>query len=341
MSTADLENEARTALSAWASLLHENTTLTPMPRATNPLWRVHSAGPDLVLKQLPQYPPGVPPVTEFRVLTHLQQHGVAVALPIVTDQGHVHASVNERQWTLVPHLPQQFGNFELGPGAAATAHAVGVAIGGLDKALADYPWPVDSYVDDPIEVMTTALPELPPEVVDLVEPLEGLLRDGCANLPTQLTHGDCNDGNVLIDRGRVTGVIDIDHLPSSPRSRDLAYYLASRLSRHLAKSQTAENATAAMVGIFSDYVAGYHQAYPLTEQELRSIVPLMLVTEIGGAHWALNGWETNIAGYQRSLHSISWIAGHFDTLTQAARTAEHRDDPKSSTARQLPAPHSE
>ena len=140
-------------------------------------------------------------------------------------------------------------------------------------------------------------------------------------LPTKLAHGDCNDGNVLIDQGRVTGVIDIDHLPSSPRPRDLAYYLTSRLSRHLAQPETADAATAAMTAVLSDYVAGYHQVHPLTDQELRSIVPLMLVTEIGSAHWALNGWETNLASYQRNLQSIRWIAGHFDTLTEAA---EHR-----------------
>ena len=120
MSTAQVE-EARTALTAWASLLDENAALTPMPRATNPLWRLSTAGPDLVLKQLPQYPPGVAPFTEFRVLTHLQQHNVSVALPIVTDQGTLHASVNERQWTLLPYLGQQSSNFELGPDAAATA----------------------------------------------------------------------------------------------------------------------------------------------------------------------------------------------------------------------------
>ncbi len=327
MSTADLEDEARTALAAWASLLDENTTLTAMQRATNPLWRLDHAGPGLVLKQLPLYPPGVPAVTEFRVLTHLQRHHVPVALPVVTDQGSVQASVNERQWTLSPHLPQQSSNFELGPGAAASAHAVGAAIGSLDRALAGYPWPVHSYVDDPIDIITTALPELPREVLHLVQPLEELLHDRCANLPRQLAHGDCNDGNVLVDHGRVNGVIDIDHLPSSPRSRDLAYYLASRLSRHLAGPTTAATATAAMVRVLGDYVAGYHQAHPLTDQELRSIVPLILVTEIGGAHWALNGWETNMASYQRSLHSISWITEHFETLTQAARLPEHRDGP--------------
>lgn len=322
MSTSELDNEARTALTAWASIVNDSTQ-TAMPRATNPLWRLDGLGPALVLKQLPQYPPGVPPVVEFRVLTHLQRHGVPVALPILTDDGILHTTVNERQWVLLPYLPHQSSNHELGPGASATAVAIGDAIGSLDRALADYQWPVDSFVDDPIKVVTEALPQLPEEAIQLVQPFTDLLHDTCANLPVQLTHGDCNDGNVLIDQGRVTGIIDIDHLPTGPRVRDLAYYLASRLSTHLAQPETKEAATTAMTAVFSDYVAGYRQAHPLTDQELRAIVPLMLLIEIGGAHWALNGWETNTTYYQRSLRSITWIAHHFDTLTQSAQT--HRD----------------
>ena len=179
--TADLEEVAHTALTAWASLLDESLTLVAMPRATNPLWRLDSAGLDLVVKQLPQYPPGVEPVTEFRVLTYLQQHGVPVALPIVTDQGRLHVTVEERQWVLLPYLPHRSSIYELEPDASVTSHAVGAAIGRLDQTLAAYPWPVDSYVDNPIEVITTALPGLPPEVVHLVKPLKDLLYERCEN----------------------------------------------------------------------------------------------------------------------------------------------------------------
>lgn len=70
MTTSDLDRQVRAALTAWASLA--DTRLTAMPRATNPLWRVDGPGPTLVLRQLPHYRPGVAPVVEFRVLSHLQ-----------------------------------------------------------------------------------------------------------------------------------------------------------------------------------------------------------------------------------------------------------------------------
>jgi Ser/Thr protein kinase RdoA (MazF antagonist) len=48
-------------------------------------------------------------------------------------------------------------------------------------------------------------------------------------LPRQLLHGDPHDGNLLLAEGHVTGFIDIDHLPVSPRIGDLGRYLANRM----------------------------------------------------------------------------------------------------------------
>ena len=313
---------ARSALAAWASLLGDDLTVTEMPTATNPLWRVDVRDQAaLVLKQLPKHPPGVEPVVEFRVLSHLQSAGISVAPPIMTDAGSIHATVDERNWALLPFLPHQPGNHELGPDARTNAVAVGAAIGGLDRALADYSWPVASYVDEPAEILEQALPRLPEEVIQLVRPFTHRLAEACTDPPVQLTHGDCNDGNVLVDPGRAVGFIDIDHLPTGPRVRDLAYYLASRLRRHLDNPDTATRATAAFSAVLSCYLAGYHQAYPLTPYEVSAVVPLMLLVEIGGAHWSLHGWEPNIDRYRRNLRSISWLTAHFDDLVTSAEEA--------------------
>jgi Ser/Thr protein kinase RdoA (MazF antagonist) len=312
------DHQAKSALTAWVSLAGDTYSLTAMARVTNSLWRVDVAGtPALVLKQLPEYPVGVTPVVEFRVLSHLQRRGVPVAQPILTDAGTLLATVEDRHWALLPFLAHQPSIHELGPDAAETAFAVGAAIGHLDQALADYPWPVESFVDDPAKVLSDALSQLPHEAIRLVVPLADQLAETCTGLPVQLTHGDCNDGNVLLDGSRVAGIIDIDHLPTGPRVRDLAYYLASRLSRHLTASPTAAATTAAMVSHFSRYVAGYHDAYPLTQHERSAIVPLMLLVELGGAHWSLHGWEPDLTSYRRCLAAIAWLVERYDSLSRA------------------------
>ncbi len=151
-----------------------------------------------------------------------------------------------------------------------------------------------------------------------MQPYAERIAEACRDLPVQLTHGDCNDGNVLIGSEQRISFIDIDHLPTGPRVRDLAYYLASRLRRHLASPQTATLTTGALVNLIPSYVAGYRQVQQLGEQEISAIVPLMLITEIGGAHWSLHGWERNLENYRRSLASIDWLVTRFDELTKLA-----------------------
>ena len=310
---------ARSALAAWGSMV-DVACIDVLPRATNPLWRVGAAnGQTFVLKLLPEFPPGVSPVEEFRVLSHLQECGVPVAVPILTDDAAIHTTVGNRLYALLPFLPSEPGNHESGPDAAETAFTIGGAIGQMNRALAACPWQLHSFVDDPgRQILVEALSGLPEEATRPILPFTDRLRDAIRDLPTQLTHGDCNDGNVLVRDRRVSGFIDFDHLPVGPRVRDLSYYLASRVRTHLAQPETASRDTRAMLAVLDHYVAGYHLAHPLTRPELGAIVPLMLLVEVGGAHWCLNGWEPDLEGYRQSLRSIDWISAHIDELTAAA-----------------------
>lgn len=310
---------AQSALHAWESVVGAAKVDLLLPGVKGSLWRVIAeSGQQFVLKRLPEYPPGVGPVDSFRVLCYLQASGVPVTPPIVTDNGQIHTPVGERLFTLLPFVPTDGVNHELGPDASAASYAVGAAIAHLDKALADCPWRVQSYVDDPSrQILDEALPKLP-EVAGTVAPLVDRLRASVAGLPAQRTHGDCNTGNVLVNGTRVSGFIDIDHLPIGPRVRDLSYYLASRLNPHLGKPDTAERDTAAMIAVLGDYIAGYHDAYPLSERELAAVIPLILLVEIGGADWLRNGWAPQPERYQHSVRVITWITTHTDELTAAA-----------------------
>jgi Ser/Thr protein kinase RdoA (MazF antagonist) len=310
---------ARAALEAWGSIVG-GAQLEPLPLVTNPLWKVITEdGRELVLKQLPEFAPGVGPVHEFRVTSYLQSAGIPVAPPIITDNAGINTLVGERYFSLIPFVRNDSGNHETGPGAAATSYAIGAAIGQLDMALADCPWAVPSYVDDPVnEILGEALGKLPEEAGEPVAPYVDRLRAAVSGLPTQRTHGDCNSGNVLVHNGQVSGMIDLDHLPIGPRVRDLSYYLASRLRSHLAQPATAGRDAAAMVTVLGHYVAGYHASYPLSERELAAVVPLMLLVEIGHASWCVHGWVPSPQGYRQSVLGISWITARLDDLTAAA-----------------------
>jgi Ser/Thr protein kinase RdoA (MazF antagonist) len=311
------------ALDAWRSVVGA-ARLEPMDRVSNPLWRVIGAdGRQWVLKHLSEFAPGAGPVDEFRVLCHLQAVGVPVALPVITDDGQIiHNADNlrtdpvEKQptgkqaYALIPILP----NDPVLRESSELARTIGAGIGRLDRGLADCPWQVTSFTDDPApEILVERYPQLPAELRAATSPFRDRLYAAIVDLPTQRTHGDCNVGNVLVHDGAVTGIIDLDHLPMGPRVRDLSYYLISRLNAHIDHAEPD-----AMVAVLRHYVAGYHSEHPLTARELAAVVPLMLTVAIGGADWQLHGWTPNPAGYQRDLRAIEWFTQRYDEIADAA-----------------------
>lgn len=89
-------------------------------------------------------------------------------------------------------------------------------------------------------------------------------------LPQHAIHNDANDYNVLVngEMGHdldVSGLIDLGDMCLGPRICDLAIAAAYVVLGH----DAPERALAALV-------AGYHQAYPLTEAELDVLWPLLL-----------------------------------------------------------------
>lgn len=310
---------ARRALRAWESAIG-SARLEPMPVVNNQIWLVVAEdGRRFVLKLLPEYPPGVGPIEEFRVLTHLQESGIPVALPVVTDAATIHAPIGDRFYALAPYLPHDPGDHETGPDPSGAARAVGAAIARIGVALAGCPWAVRSYVDDPArETVDESLPKLPGELNAEVAPFAPRLRAAVIDLPVQRTVGDCNAGNVLLKGSSVTGFIDLDHLPLGPRIRDLSYYVASRLRRFRADGDG--NGIEALLAVLPDYLAGYREICPLTDRELSAFVPLMLLVEIDHASWFVHGRHPDPELYARSAATISWMLSHLDRLTSAAGT---------------------
>lgn len=310
---------ARRALRAWESAIG-SATLEPLPVINNRIWLVTAEdGRRFVLKLLPVYPPGVGPIEEFRVLTHLQEAGIPVALPVVTDAATIHAPIGDRFYALVPYLPHDSGNHETGPDPSGAARAVGAAIARIGIALAQCPWPVRSYVDDPArETVDDTIPKLPAELNAEVAPFAARLRAAVVDLPAQRTVGDCNAGNVLLQGSRVTGFIDLDHLPLGPRIRDLSYYVASRLRR--LRGEGDESGTEALVAVLPDYLAGYRETCPLTTRELAAFVPLMVLVEVDHASWFVHGRHPDPELYARSAGTIRWMLAHLNRLASAAGT---------------------
>jgi Ser/Thr protein kinase RdoA (MazF antagonist) len=311
------------ALDAWKSVVGA-ARVEPMDKVHNPIWKVTGEdGRQWVLKHLSEWPAGVGPVDEYRVLCYLQASGLPVAAPVVTDDGLIAYNADNlgtdpyeerptgpHAYALIPLLrndPERHESPEL-------AHTIGAGIGRLDRMLAECPWHVTSFTNDPApDILGEDYAKLPAKLREVVDPLRDQLWAALTDLPTQLTHGDCNVGNVLVHNGEVTGYIDLDHLPHGPRVRDLSYYLHSRLL-----DQIIDGEPDTLTAVLRHYVAGYHTIHPLNEREQAAVVPLMLTALVGGAGWHLHGGVPDPAGYQGNLQAIEWAVPRYDQLVRAA-----------------------
>ncbi|HVX44087.1 MAG TPA: phosphotransferase [Mycobacteriales bacterium] len=314
--------DENTALAAWRSVVGA-ARLEPMERVSNAIWRVIAEdGREWVLKHLPEFAPGGGPVEQFRVLSYLQARGLPVAAPVITDDGLIAFNADnlrpgevEKQptgkeaYALIPLLPNDSGLAE----SPELARTIGAGIGKLDRLLADCPWPVTSFTDDPAADLAAQYPRLPDEIRTLIDPIRDRLQAAAANLPTQRTHGDCNAGNVLVHNGQISGFIDFDHLPTGPRIYDLANYLSTRLRAHLEQGDPDS-----LISVLPEYIAGYQSSLPVSDRERAAVVPLMLAVSIGGANWDLHGWVPNPTNYQKNLRTIEWLAERYETLISAA-----------------------
>jgi hypothetical protein len=100
------------------------------------------------------------------------------------------------------------------------------------------PWA--DAVDQYATMVATALPEAGPMLTGMVNQI----RSGLAGIPTgnEPTHGDFYEAQIFVDRGRVSGILDIDTIGPGRRADDLACLVA-----HLATVQRMNAVQAARV----------------------------------------------------------------------------------------------
>ena len=122
----------------------------------------------------------------------------------------------------------------------------------LDNAAAVKPWLADVDRDDDRAVVAAAFRRHEQRVA----PLLPLLRRG-------VLHHDANDYNVLVDGGRISGLIDFGDMVFAAQVNELAVTLAYALLDE-----------ADLVAAGRDVISGYVAEFPLTDDELRIVYDL-------------------------------------------------------------------
>lgn len=157
----------------------------------------------------------------------------------------------------------------VGPHDGALLASLGVALGSLDAALADFQHPaMHRQLHWDLKRIALALQHVPllsPEQRSIVQHFKlEWEKVPWPRLRTSVIHGDANDYNVLVREGKVAGFLDFGDMVHSATVCDLAIALAYALL-----DKTDPLASALTIA------SAYHRCYPLEAVEIDSLYPLM------------------------------------------------------------------
>lgn len=313
---------------AWRGVLGNPGTQTTHRMPFGAVWLVTSAArKTFVLKQLADADVARRRhrfVEETRVVVHLGQRGVPVAIPILSDDGRICVEHDDALWALTPTLPMPaFAGLPTAESLlqedAAYRVAVGEALARMHVALVDCPYDIDRGVVGPEQFAQRwdrLRGDLPEETFDVirrrVEPRWDQVVAAFACADPQRLHGDCHGGNILFTDDRVTGIVDIDHLQVGPRIYDVAYHLAFHLHWVVRTEIPDGPAVAAMSSATRLLVRGYDAVTPLSEAE-RAAIPWIALDAALSLVASMNARgatsETDIW-----VRTACWITDHEEAL---------------------------
>ena len=300
-------------LGAWSGVFRAPviTELTP-----GRVWQVTAEhGDRYVLKKVSTFNAPDPArrfTDEARIVTHLLQRGVPVAVPVLADDGKAYTTDDAgAPHAVFPMLPQ--GDDEDDPGLDPVRHQnVGAAIARLHLALADCPFGIESWAVGPgllPALWQSAEDRLPAaaltELSARVRPRWDSILRALSAVPQRI-HGDVHGGNILIDGQQVTGIIDIDHLPLAPRGYDLGYYIAFAAHWWLDDDEPAQSIDEAR-----HLLTGYHAVSRLTRPENDGLPALALAAALGLIDYFIREQDLVEESWLRTAH---WIGDNFDAL---------------------------
>jgi Ser/Thr protein kinase RdoA (MazF antagonist) len=315
-------------VAAWRGVLGAPGTQTIYKMAFGTVWSITTAsGQRFVLKRLADADLAKRRhrfTEETRIVVHLGQHGVPVAVPILSDDGRICIEHDGALWALTPMLPMPEATGlptaeSLLQENAGYRTAVGRAIADMHVALADCPYDIDRGVIGPDEFAQRwdrLRAELPEATFDAlrrrVDPRWEQIAAAFACADPQRLHGDCHGGNILFRDGRVTGIVDIDHLQVGPRVYDLAYHLAFHVHWVVRTDIPVGPAVASVSSATRLLINGYQAVSALSEAEQAAIAAIALDVALSlVAFWSAIG---NVPEEAIWVRTACWIADHEETL---------------------------
>ena len=174
---------------------------------------------------------------EYDVLHHVEQQGLAVAVPLLADDGRPYTVSENHIYRLSNWLQNQPAEVRTDEERDRLWRNYGTAIARFHLALASYKdkdvlsrtWQTNlqkRVLDQAVPVVLNHLDqEQLTSFKALLAEVQPTMMSLYADLPLQFIIWDCHPGNIAVDGFEVSGFIDCEHMQFAPRIFDLAYFL--------------------------------------------------------------------------------------------------------------------
>lgn len=318
--------------SAWGLPAPESIRLAE--RGTNNTVRiVESAGRSYVLRIYHNLAPTTI-TAEHRLLDALATRDLSFGVPraIPTPAGAKTVETATGWAALTPYFTGRHPDAD----APAEVELAGAALGELDAALAaisdelaptDWRRALDTThpaVPDLDRLAEDLAPLLPSRPVDdclrvLAPALDATYLGLLDRLPTQIVHGDYALSNVLVDRGRVTCVLDFEVAGLDLRVNDLVAALL-QCRRDWWETDALDRIAA--------FCRGYGRQVTPRDDELAAIPDLARYRTLGSLVWRAGRWRSGLASLaelEPRLDSVvtldRWLTRHADRVTETIHSA--------------------
>ncbi|RMH00963.1 MAG: aminotransferase class III-fold pyridoxal phosphate-dependent enzyme [Chloroflexi bacterium] len=216
---------------------------------------------------------------QHAALKHLATHLPQAQLPRVchtmTGAELTHITANDgTSWLvrLLTFVPGQLWA-ETRPHSPALYHSLGRFLGELDNALAEFDHPAAhrslkwnlaeaAWIADFVSTIPDS--DRQAMVRQMIAQFETAVLPQLPHLPHTIIHSDANDYNLITQNGRVVGIIDFGDMVYAPTICELAIAIAYAILNKIDPLTVARH-----------IIRGYHQARPLTPDELAVLFPLI------------------------------------------------------------------
>jgi len=249
------------------------------------------------------------------VLTHVVHQGMKVDVPMRNKAGQVVTEWQDCRYILSgfleasqqPTLPDQTRElfYNVGAGIAEFHTALSSY---EDEDLTRRTWRENMPVplDREAQLKHGLSDEQVSTLIEVRQVWEEDFRRAQKGLPEQLIHRDCHFGNIIVDRVRVIGFVDCDHLCIGSPVEDLAYFFSDL--PWIPKRVLEFEDWLAHIPVLLD---GYHRLRTLSDREI-AVFPYMVMD-----------WLISFSGYHASIGEFETTASHLQTLV---RINDHLDE---------------